>query len=200
MIVSVLNSHKIMKNIAFTLKNFIPPFNKLTKSNNPHKFVSLASVVTNVVRLCVGMALFVGLSQPVFADVYVKAFLSGADFSGRDLQGYQFNESDLRNASFVNADARGVSFFAANMKESNMTGANLSYSTLDNARLDRANLTNAIIEGAFAYGTSFVDVIVDGADFTGVDLRPPVRKKLCQIAEGQNPVTKRLTRETLECD
>ena len=174
-----------MKNIAFTLKNFITQFSKF------------ANVIFS---LCLILTMVISLSQPVLADVYVKAFLSGSDFSGRDLQGYQFNESDLRNASFINADARGVSFFAANMKEADMTGANLSYSTLDNARLDRANLTNAIAEGAFAYGTSFIDVIVDGADFTDVDLRPPVRKRLCQVAKGQNPTTGRFTRETLECD
>ncbi len=146
------------------------------------------------------LALIFTVAKPASADVYVKAFLQGADFSGQSLQGYQFNESDLRNTSFVNADAQGVSFFAANMKESNLTGANLSNSTLDNARLDRANLTNAVIQGSFAYGTSFNNVIIDGADFTDVDLRPPVRLKLCQSAKGQNPVTGRLTRETLECD
>ncbi len=146
------------------------------------------------------LALILTVAEPAFADVYVKAFLQGADFSGRSLQGYQFNESDLRNTSFVNADAQGVSFFAANMKEANLTGANLSYTTLDNARLDKANLTNAVIQGSFAYGTSFNNVIIDGADFTDVDLRSPVRKKLCQSAKGTNPVTGRLTRETLECE
>lgn len=167
-----------MKIINFTLHNFI------FKTIN--------------ILLC--LALILTVAEPAFADVYVKAFLQGADFSGRSLQGYQFNESDLRNTSFVNADAQGVSFFAANMKESNLTGANLSYSTLDNARLDKANLTNAVIQGSFAYGTSFNNVIIDGADFTDVDLRPPVRRKLCQSAKGQNPVTGKLTRETLECE
>ena len=141
-------------------------------------------------------------SEPrsVGADVYVKAFLAGADFSGRSLQGYQFNESDLRKALFVGADAQGVSFFAANMKESNLTGANLSNSTLDNARLDKANLTNALLAGSFAYGTSFKNVIIDGADFTDVDLRSPVRRSLCKIAKGKNPITGRLTSDTLECE
>jgi uncharacterized protein YjbI with pentapeptide repeats len=167
-----------MKIINFTLHNFI------FKAIN--------------ILLCLILTLII--AEPAFADVYVKAFLQGADFSGRSLQGYQFNESDLRNTSFVNADAQGVSFFAANMKESNLTGANLSYSTLDNARLDKANLTNTVIQGSFAYGTSFNNVIIDGADFTDVDLRPPVRRKLCQSAKGQNPVTGKLTRETLECE
>ncbi len=161
---------------------------------SPNKFIF------KILNLILCLALIATGAEPVFADVYVKAFLQGADFSGRSLQGYQFNESDLRNTSFANADARGVSFFAANMKEANLTGANLSYSTLDNARLDKANLTNAIIEGSFAYGTSFNNVIIDGADFTDVDLRPPIRQKLCKVAKGQNPVTGRLTRESLECE
>ncbi|WP_201323105.1 pentapeptide repeat-containing protein [Pseudanabaena sp. lw0831] len=156
--------------------------------------------IFTAINILLCLALILTGAKPALADVYVKAFLEGADFSGRSLQGYQFNESDLRNTSFINADAQGVSFFAANMKEANLTGANLSYSTLDNARLDKANLTNAVIQGSFAYGTSFNNVIIDGADFTDVDLRPPVRLKLCQSAKGQNPVTGRLTRETLECD
>lgn len=160
----------------------------------------LRNIIFKVINMLLCLALIFTGAKPIFADVYVKAFLEGADFSGRSLQGYQFNESDLRSTSFVNADAQGVSFFAANMKEANLTGANLSYSTLDNARLDKANLTNAVIEGSFAYGTSFNNVIIDGADFTDVDLRPPVRQKLCLLAKGQNPVTGRMTRETLECD
>jgi uncharacterized protein YjbI with pentapeptide repeats len=167
-----------MKIIVFTFRNFI--------------FAAINML------LC--LALILSGASSALADVYVKAFLQGADFSERSLQGYQFNESDLRNTSFINADAQGVSFFAANMKEANFTGANLSYSTLDNARLDKANLTNAVIQGSFAYGTSFNNVIIEGADFTDVDLRPPVRLKLCLSAKGQNPVTGRMTRETLECD
>jgi uncharacterized protein YjbI with pentapeptide repeats len=166
--------------------------------------LALRNFIGKAINLLLGLTILVIVAtivaQPVFADVYVKAFLAGADFSGRSLQGYQFNESDLRNALFVNADAQGVSFFAANMKEADLTGANLSNSTLDNARLDKANLTNAVIAGAFAYGTSFNNVIIDGADFTDVDLRPPVRRTLCKIAKGKNPVTGRLTSETLECE
>jgi uncharacterized protein YjbI with pentapeptide repeats len=172
-----------------------------TKAFIPRNFVR--NFIFKAINLLLCLTLIgVGVlgAKPVMADVYVKAFLEGADFSGRSLQGFQFNESDLRNTSFVNADAHGVSFFAANMKESNLTGANLSYSTLDNARLDKANLTNAVIEGSFAYGTSFNNVIIEGADFTDVDLRPSTRQKLCQVAKGKNPTTGRLTRETLECD
>ena len=161
---------------------------------------SLRNFIFKAINTLLCLFLILTFANPVLADVYVKAFLQGADFSERSLQGYQFNESDLRNTSFINADAQGVSFFAANMKEANLTGANLSYSTLDNARLDKANLTNAVIQGSFAYGTSFNNVIIEGADFTDVDLRLPVRLKLCLSAKGQNPVTGRMTRETLECD
>jgi len=175
-----------MKNIDFTLSSFV--------TKRTLRLINIFLCLTLMI------ASMIAVAKPVVADVYVKAFLQGADFSGRSLQGYQFNESDLRNTSFVNADAQGVSFFAANMKEADLTGANLSYTTLDNARLDKANLTNAIVQGSFAYGTSFNNVIIDGADFTDVDLRPATRKKLCQSAKGQNPVTGKLTRETLECD
>lgn len=162
-----------------------------------NQVLTLATKFITSTIICLSL-IFIS-SQATLADVYVKAFLQGADFSGRSLLGYQFNESDLRNTTFIGANAQGVSFFAANMKESDLTGANLSYSTLDNARLDKANLTNANIEGAFAYGTSFKDVTIDGADFTDVDLRPITRQQLCKVAQGQNSITGRFTRDTLEC-
>jgi uncharacterized protein YjbI with pentapeptide repeats len=182
MIVSFTYIDKIMEMPVFPLRNLI--------------------VITIKIFFSLLFCLVLITSDPktIGADVYVKAFLAGADFSSRSLQGYQFNESDLRNTSFVGADAQGVSFFAANMKEANLTGSNLSNSTLDNARLDKANLTNALLVGAFAYGTTFNNVTIDGADFTDVDLRPPVRRSLCKIAKGKNPVTGRFTIDTLECE
>ena len=140
------------------------------------------------------------LVAPVWANNYQKALLEGMDFSGKSLQGSRFNESDLRDTKFINTDLSGISFFAANMIGADLTGANLSFSTLDMAKMDRANLTNAVLEGAFAYGVTFKKTIIDGADFTDVDLREPVRLRLCQVAQGVNPTTGRATRDTLGCE
>jgi hypothetical protein len=61
-------------------------------------------------------------------------------------------------------------------------------------------LTNAILEGAFAFNTKFAGTVIDGADFTDVQMREDARLLLCKVAQGTNPVTQRQTRETLFCD
>ncbi|MCP4944411.1 MAG: pentapeptide repeat-containing protein, partial [Planctomycetaceae bacterium] len=71
--------------------------------------------------------------------------------------------------------------------------------TLDSAVFDGTNLTNAVLEDAFAFNTRFINVTVEGADFTNVPLRTDALKVLCANAEGVNPVTGRDTRETLGC-
>lgn len=134
------------------------------------------------------------------ADVYNKEILLNADFSNRDLTDASFTKADLRGSDFSNSDLRGVSFFAANLEDVNLEGANLSVATLDSARFARANLTNANLEGAFAFNTEFRRAIIDGADFTDVDLRDDTLEILCAAAQGTNPVTGRETRDTLYCE
>ena len=81
--------------------------------------------------------------------------------------------------------------------EQNLSGADMTGATLDGARFTQADLTNAILEGAYAFGTDFRGAKIDGADFTDVLLDPKVNDRLCEVAEGVNPVTKRATRDTL---
>lgn len=141
-----------------------------------------------------------GLSAPVLAEDFNKAFLIGKDFSGQVLTDSSFTKSNLRDANFSHTDLRGVSFFGANLERINLEGANLSNSTLDAARLTNANLTNAILEGAFAFNAKFDGAIIDGADFTDVQVRPDALAVLCKNATGTNPTTGRNTRESLYCD
>lgn len=130
---------------------------------------------------------------------YNKEFLAGADFSGKDLTDASFTQATLREANFTGADLRGVSLFGAFLEKANLTSADLRGATLDRARLTRANLTNANLEGAFAFNANFKEAIIDGADFTDVQLRQDALDLLCEIAKGTNPTTHRQTRDTLNC-
>ena len=85
------------------------------------------------------------------------------------------------------------------MEGASFEGADLRNATLDAVRFTDANLTNANLEGAFAFNAKFGNTIVDGADFTDVDVRLDAQMLLCKSAKGKNPVTGRETRKTLNC-
>ena len=86
------------------------------------------------------------------------------------------------------------------MKDTNLFNSNLWEVTLDSAVLDGTDLTNTNLEDSFAYSTLFENVKIKGADFTNVYLPKDVVRAFCEEASGTNPLTKRETRETLECD
>ncbi|NEN91583.1 MAG: pentapeptide repeat-containing protein [Okeania sp. SIO3H1] len=155
-----------------------------------------------VYLITIGAITALTFTNPTFtlADEYNKQILVGVDFSGRDLTNDSFTKSILRKSDFSNSNLSGVSLFGAHLEGANLEGANLSYSTLDNATFNKANLTNAILEGAFAFHTQFRDAIIDGADFTDAFLRADTQKELCKIAQGTNPITGNVTRDTLFCD
>lgn len=153
-----------------------------------------------VVAFLLAVLLILGLALPAQAENYTKEALVNVDFSGKDLKDSEFTKANLFHSNLSHTDLRGVSFFAANLETADLTGADLRVATLDTARFTKANLTNANLEGAFAFNTIFDGAIIDGADFTDVDLRPDARKLLCNVAQGVNPTTGRATRDTLECD
>ena len=130
---------------------------------------------------------------------YAKQVLIGADFHGSDLNGVTFNLTNLRDADLSGADLRNASLFGAKLQDANLRGADLRQATLDSAVLEGTDLRDAVLEDAFAFNTKFEDVAIDGADFTNVPLRADVLKKLCASATGTNPVTGRITRDTLGC-
>ena len=130
---------------------------------------------------------------------YAKQVLIGADFHDADLRGVTFNLTNLREADFSGADLRGASLFGAKLQDADLSRADLSEATLDSAVLEGTDLSGAILEDAFAFNTKFRDVRIEGADFTNVPLRGDALKALCAAASGTNPVTGRLTRDTLGC-
>jgi uncharacterized protein YjbI with pentapeptide repeats len=80
-----------------------------------------------------------------------------------------------------------------------LSDTNLRGATLDSAVFNGTDLRNAVLEDAFAFNTKFTDVSIDGADFTNVPLRADALKVLCAAATGTNPITGRVTRDTLDC-
>ncbi len=139
--------------------------------------------------------------QPCFAAMdYAKQALIEADFSNRDLTGVTFNLTNLRRANLSGSNLEGASLFGAKLEEADLSNANLRNATLDSALFYGTDLTNAVLENAFAFNTRFEGVKIGGADFTNVPMRDDVLKTLCSIAQGENPITGRLTIETLECE
>lgn len=140
------------------------------------------------------------LAAPVYAAMdYAKQVLIGADFHAADLRGVTFNLTNLRDADFHGADLRGASLFGAKLQDADLSDTDLREATLDSAVFDGTDLRNARLDDAFAFNTKFRDVLIDGADFTHVPLRPDVQRALCAAATGTNPVSGRLTRDTLDC-
>ncbi|MEB3256249.1 MAG: pentapeptide repeat-containing protein [Synechococcaceae cyanobacterium] len=130
---------------------------------------------------------------------YAKQVLIGADFHSADLRGVTFNLTNLRDADLHDADLRGASLFGAKLQDANLSGADLREATLDSAVLQGTDLRNARLDDAFAFNTRFLDVRIDGADFSGVPLRGDALKSLCAVATGTNPISHRETRDTLGC-
>ncbi|MFN9548084.1 MAG: pentapeptide repeat-containing protein [Cyanobacteriota bacterium] len=151
-----------------------------------------------VVAICLPL---VGLGvRPALAAMdYAKQVLIGADFHGTDLRGATFNLTNLREANFAGADLRLASLFGAKLQDANLSGADLREATLDSAVLNGTDLRGAWLEDAFAFNTRFLDVRIEDADFSNVDLRSDARKTLCAVATGRHPISQRLTRDTLNC-
>jgi len=131
---------------------------------------------------------------------YGKQSLIEADFSNNDLKGATFYLTDLQKANLSGADLEGASLFGAKLLDTDLSNTNLKNATLDSAVLDGTNLTNATLEDAFAFNTRFNNVSIEGTDFTNVIFNKTELTYLCSIASGTNPVSKRKTKNTLQCE
>ena len=139
-------------------------------------------------------------ASPALAAMdYAKQVLIGADFHGADLRGVTFNLTNLREASFAGADLRNASLFGAKLQDADFSGADLREATLDSAVFEGTDLRGARLDDAFAFNTRFLNVRIEGADFTNVPLRGDALKRLCAVASGTNPSSGRATRDTLGC-
>ena len=153
-----------------------------------------------IIAVLMGLLLSLFSVNPAIAAMdYAKQVLLESDFSNKDLRGVTFNLANLLKADLSGSDLQGASLFGAKLQEADMSNTNLTDATLDSAILEGTDLTNAILEDAFAFNTKFKDVKISGADFTNVPFRADVLDDLCLVAEGTNPITGRLTKETLGC-
>ncbi|MFN9694720.1 MAG: pentapeptide repeat-containing protein [Synechococcaceae cyanobacterium] len=145
------------------------------------------------------LLLLLGADSAQAAMDYAKQVLIGADFHGADLREVTFSLTNLREANLSGADLRGASLFGAKLQDADLHDADLRGATLDSAVFDGTDLRQARLEDAFAFNTRFIDVRIDGADFTNVSLRPDVLRSLCEIASGSNLSSGRDTLATLDC-
>jgi uncharacterized protein YjbI with pentapeptide repeats len=163
------------------------------------RFVLPPGFAASALILLLGLGMALSPAPALAAMDYAKQVLIGADFHDSDLRGVTFNLTNLRDADLSGSDLRGASLFGAKLHDANLRGADLREATLDSAVLDGTDLRDAVLEDAFAFNTKFEAVAIDGADFTNVPLRPDALKTLCASATGTNPVTGRVTRDTLGC-
>lgn len=145
------------------------------------------------------VVLLVWAGPALAAMDYAKQVLIGADFHGADLREVTFSLTNLREANLAGADLRGASLFGAKLQDADLHEADLRGATLDSAVFDGTDLRQARLDDAFAFNTRFINVRIDGADFTDVSLRPDALRSLCGVASGHNLSSGRATRATLDC-
>ena len=144
-----------------------------------------------------------GTAQPAWAQDnavdYTLTNQAGMDFSGMDLSGTSFAAADARDANFEGADMSGTILTKATFLRTNLKGADFTKTFADRVAFDGADMTNAIFVEAIATSSSFGDTIITGADFSDSIIDRIQVKRMCQRADGVNPITGMDTRESLGC-
>ncbi len=130
---------------------------------------------------------------------YVRADITGIDLHGQDLSKSSIAGAVARDANLSNVDLHGTVLTLSDLKGSNLNGIDLTDTLSDRVNFQKTDLRNAVLVNMIASGSSFAGAKIEGADFTYAILDSDDQKRLCEIAEGSNPITGVSTRESLEC-
>lgn len=145
-----------------------------------------------------------------------RSNFSYVDFSGAEFKGAFLANDDLRGAILADADLEGVTLNDSLLNHANMSRANLAAAQLQrtcllfsqltgvslrNAHLEHANLRDVVD----ASGADFAGALLDGADFSGVNLTNAKGLTAPQLAkakidcETKLPTDLASVRSTLNC-